>query len=185
MSSVLKMSRIGKQPITFDNTTKIAVENSLILIKGLKGELKANIPIGLSVDINGNKIYVKPEKNSKALRSIWGLTRSLINNMVVGVNKMFVKNLELIGPGYKALVQNNYLILKIGYSHDIIFCYPKELHLRCPKDNTIEISGCDKQLVGQFASEVREFRKPEPYKGKGIRYVNEVIIRKKGKDSKK
>ena len=177
------MSRIGKQPIKIEDTSKIYFDNLLFKVTGANGELKLNIPSGISVDILDGYLHVKADKSIKNITSLWGLTRSLINNMVKGVNDYFVKKLVLVGPGFKAALQDDLLILKLGFSHDIIYAFPKTLKINCTGNN-IEISGSDKQLVGQVAAEIRDFRKPDPYKAKGIKYFDEVIIKKKGKDSK-
>lgn len=179
------MSRIGKQPISFDDTIKLSCTDSILKVSGTNGELNLNIPSELTLDITQNQLFVKVKEKNKDTSPLWGLIRSLINNMVIGVKGNFVKKLSLVGPGYKALIQGDYLVLRLGYSHDIIYSYPKSITLKCPKDNIVEISGCDKQLVGQVAAEIRDFRKPEPYNGKGVKYSDEVIARKKGKDSKK
>jgi len=180
-----KMSRIGKQLINFDDSIKVTYVNSLLTVSGPKGELTLNVPSELTLSLKDNEIHVIVREDNGDSNAVWGLTRSLIHNMTVGVKDSFTKKLVLVGPGYKATTEENYLVLKLGYSHDIIYSYPKTLTLKCQKDTTIEISGCDKQLVGQVAAEIRDFRKPEPYKGKGVKYSDEIIVRKKGKDSKK
>lgn len=179
------MSRIGKQPINLDNSIKLSYTDSILTILGTNGKLKINVPSELTLDITQDQLFVKVKEKNRNTGPLWGLTRSLINNMVTGVKSSFVKKLLLVGPGYKALIQGNCIVLRLGYSHDIIYSYPKSITLKCPKDNIIEIYGCDKQLVGQVAAEIRDFRKPDPYKGKGVKYSDEVVIRKKGKDSKK
>ena len=179
------MSRIGKQPIYFNEATSVLFENSSLTVTGAKGELTITVPPELGIEISGSTVRVSVKKQSKDVSALWGLTRSLVNNMVTGVSDLFVKRLLLVGPGYKSAVQGGYLVLRLGFSHDIIYAFPKLLSIQCPKENVVEILGCDKQLVGQVVAEIRSFRKPEPYKGKGVKYDDEIIVRKKGKESKK
>ena len=175
------MSRVGKQPVNLPQGVDIDILNNTILVRGKKGELKNNLPDSLKVVKEHNKIIVSPINNSKSSMSAWGLMRTIINNMVIGVEEGFSKTLIVNGVGYRATVGEGILTLQLGYSHDIKLAIPNDLEVKCTKPTEISISGIDKQKVGQFASEVRALRKPEPYKGKGVRYSDEVIRRKEGK----
>ena len=175
------MSRVGKQPVNLPQGVDINILNNTILVKGKKGELKNSFPDNVKVIKENNKIIVSPISNSKSSRGAWGLVRTIINNMIVGVEEGYTKNLVVNGVGYKAAVADGILTLQLGYSHDIKLAIPKDLEVKCTKPTEISISGIDKQKVGQFASEVRALRKPEPYKGKGVRYSDEIIRRKEGK----
>ena len=175
------MSRVGKQPVNLPQGVDIDILNNTILVKGKKGELKNNFPDSVKVVKEDNKIIVSPINNSKSSVSAWGLMRTIINNMVIGVEEGFSKTLIVNGVGYRATVGEGILTLQLGYSHDIKLAIPSDLEVKCIKPTEISISGIDKQKVGQFASEVRALRKPEPYKGKGVRYSNEIIRRKEGK----
>ncbi len=175
------MSRVGKQPVNLPQGVDIDILNNTILVRGKKGELKNIFPDSLKVVKEDNKIIVSPINNSKSSMSAWGLMRTIINNMVIGVEEGFSKTLIVNGVGYRAAVGEGILTLQLGYSHDIKLAIPSDLEVKCIKPTEISISGIDKQKVGQFASEVRALRKPEPYKGKGVRYSNEIIRRKEGK----
>jgi large subunit ribosomal protein L6 len=174
------MSKIGKQQIKIPGQVKINFEDDFLVVKGPKGELSMNVFDSISLKLNDDNIVLSPKTITKKVKSLWGLTRSLINNMVIGVTDGFVKKLEINGVGYKVNIDDDLLILALGYSHDIIYPIPEGVSVKCTK-NTIEVSGCDKQLVGQVCADIRSLRKPEPYKGKGIKYENEVIVRKEGK----
>ena len=175
------MSRIGKQPVILPQGVDINILNNTILVKGKKGELKNSFPDSVKIVKEDNKIIVSPINNTKSAKGAWGLVRTIINNMVVGVEEGFTKSLVVNGVGYRAAVGDGILTLQLGYSHDIKLAIPNDLEVKCAKPTEISISGIDKQKVGQFASEVRALRKPEPYKGKGVRYSDEVIRRKEGK----
>ena len=177
----IKMSRVGKQPVTIPTGVTVQIANNTILIKGKKGELKNHYPSSVSVSYKEDKIMVSPIDNTKNSKASWGLIRTVINNMVKGVEEGYTKNLEVNGVGYRAAVTDGILTLQLGFSHDIKLAIPLDLDVKCAKPTEISISGIDKQKVGQFASEVRSFRKPEPYKGKGIKYSDELIRRKEGK----
>ena len=175
------MSRIGKAPINVPDKVEVAINGTEIAVKGPKGELKLNHHPLISVTKEDKVITVKPAAESDAqAKALWGLTRTLVSNMVTGVTVGFTKKLEFNGVGYKAAVSGDTLTLNLGYSHPIDFKLPKGITAKAAK-NEIEIEGIDKELVGFVAAKVRSFRKPEPYKGKGIRYADEVIIRKAGK----
>lgn len=175
------MSRIGKQLIQIPSAVKINLESQRILVNGPKGELTLNLPSFIKAEIKDNSLIIAVKNPSeKKQRALWGTYRNLIYNMVRGVIKGFEKKLEITGVGFKAVVSGNKLILNLGYSHPIEYNLPKGISATVEK-NIITISGIDKQIVGQVASEIRALRKPEPYKGKGIKYIDEVIRRKAGK----
>ena len=178
------MSRIGKLPIETTKEVKVSLNGTDLSIKGPKGELKLSLTSNVSIDVADSEIIVKPTNDSQESRSMWGTTRTLISNMVTGVTSGFTKDLEFNGVGYKASVSGNILNLSLGYSHPIAYELPEGISAKVSK-NIISISGSDKALVGFAAAKIRSFRKPEPYKGKGIKYVDEVIIRKAGKSGAK
>lgn len=178
------MSRIGKQPITVPEKVNVNLDGALIKVKGPKGELDFTISPEIDVKLEDGKINVSANKETKKAKSLWGLTRTLVNNMVVGVTDGFTKSLEFNGVGYKAAVKGDTLTLNLGYSHPIDYKLPEGVEAKVEK-NTISISGCSKELVGFVAAKIRTFRPPEPYKGKGIKYSDEVIIRKAGKTAAK
>ena len=175
------MSRVGKQPVIFPQGVEVNILNNTIMVKGKKGELKSNFPEAVKVVKGDSKITVTPVNEAKSSKGAWGLVRTMINNMIVGVEEGFTKSLIVNGVGYRANVDDGILTLQLGYSHDIKLAIPDDLEVKCIKPTEISISGIDKQKVGQFAAEVRSLRKPEPYKGKGVRYSDEVIRRKEGK----
>lgn len=178
------MSRIGKQPVEVPDKVNVTITNTSIEVKGPKGQLNYNFNPGVLVTQEEKNILVKPADASTKSRALWGLTRTLISNMVTGVTTGFTKNLEFTGVGYKAAVQGTKLVLNLGYSHPIEFELPKGVEAKVNK-NVIELSSLDKELLGLAAAKIRDFRKPEPYKGKGIKYADEVIIRKAGKTGAK
>lgn len=177
------MSRIGKQPVIVPAGVEVVLDDSVISVKGKLGNL--SFPHNNKVEVEYNKseskILVSPKGSDKKSRSMWGLSRTLINNMIVGVSAGFTKILEVNGVGYKASVVGNILTLYLGYSHDIKFIIPAGIEIKCPKPTQIDIFGHDKQQVGEVAALIRSLRKPEPYKGKGVKYSDEVIVRKVGK----
>jgi large subunit ribosomal protein L6 len=174
------MSRIGKRPVNIPEKVDVNIKDANVTVKGPKGELNYALTSGVNVEIKDKEIVVTPKDNSNKNRALWGLTRTLIDNMVVGVTDGFTKTLEFNGVGYRAAVQGNSLNLNLGYSHPIEYKLPEGVSAKVVK-NTIEISSTSKELVGFVAAKVRSFRPPEPYKGKGIKYADEVIIRKAGK----
>jgi len=182
------MSRIGKQPIEIPEKVEVLIEGNVVKIRGPKGECAREIPPKVAVEVteeDGKKIVKTSVSNpeDKAERALWGTIRSIINGMVEGVTNGFEKKLEVVGVGYKASVSGNVLNLDVGYSHDVPFELPEGITATVEK-NVITISGIDKEVVGQVAANIRKVRKPEPYKGKGIRYVDEVVRRKAGKAAK-
>ena len=179
------MSRIGKLPIEIPAGVDIKIENNYVTVKGPKGLLEKQLPIEMKIDVNGNQVSVTRPNDLKKMKSLHGLTRTLIANMVEGVTNGFSKTLEIAGIGYRAAKQGNNLVMNLGYSHQVIVPEIDGIKIDVPTPNQIVVSGIDKQVVGQFACEVRGKRPPEPYKGKGIHYAGEHIIRKEGKAGKK
>lgn len=175
------MSRIGKLPVEVSKEVKVVINGNTIEVVGPKGKLKHTFPQEVFIKYEDNKIMVKTVKNTIRAKAIWGLARNLVNNMVKGVLDGFTKVLEINGVGYRASIEGGVLTLLLGFSHEIKYIVPPSIQLKCIKPTQIEISGCDKQQVGQVAAEIRSLRKPEPYKGKGIKYSEEVIRRKEGK----
>jgi large subunit ribosomal protein L6 len=175
------VSRVGKKPITIPSGVQVGVEGSHIKVKGPKGELQREIDPRMSVAVSDGTLVVNRTNDNKFFKALHGLYRSLLNNMVVGVTRGFEKKLEIIGVGFKAEMKNKRLTLQIGYSHPIIFVPPPDINITCESPTMIAVSGVDKELVGQIAAKIRSFRPPEPYKGKGIKYIDEVIRRKAGK----
>ncbi len=178
------MSRIGKKPIAIPAGVDVKIEGNLVTVKGPKGELSRNIHPNITVEKDGDTITVSRPNDDKQNRSLHGLSRTLIANMITGVNETFKKELEINGVGYRAELKGKDLLLKVGYSHDVIMAAPEGITIELPNPNKIVISGADKQKVGQFAANVREKGPPEPYKGKGIKYAEEHIRRKEGKAGK-
>ena len=176
------MSRIGRMPITIPAGVTVTVaENNVVTVKGPKGELTKALRPDMIIEVEGNVVSVKRPSDSKMHTAMHGMTRALLNNMVVGVSEGFKKTLEINGVGYRAAKEGTNLVMNLGYSHQVIMSEVEGITIDVPAPNKIIINGCDKQAVGQFAAEVREKRPPEPYKGKGIKYVDEVIRRKVGK----
>lgn len=178
------MSRIGNLPISIPDSVNIILEKSKIITKGNFGILELIIPKIISVKKIQNKLTVNLNSNSKNVKSLHGLYRTLINNMVIGVSKQFTKTLVLKGVGYRAVIQNGNIILNLGYSHPVIIKIPKNISIEIVKNTTIHLKSCDKELLGLFASKIRAWRKPEPYNGKGILFKDEFILRKAGKSAK-
>ena len=175
------MSRIGKNAVPLPDGVTVNVAGQEVTAKGKLGQLSITLNQAVLAELDGNQVWVKPRDDSKRSQTMWGLSRTLVNNLVTGVSKGFTVNLEINGVGYRAAVQGNSLNLQLGYSHDINYPIPEGITVKCSRPTAIEISGTDRQKVGQVAAEVRAFRKPEPYKGKGIRYVGEYVRRKEGK----
>ncbi len=177
------MSRVGKNPVEIPGGVEVSIVDGILTAKGKLGE--ENVPLTDIVDVTfeENKVTVKPRDESKQSRSMWGTTRSLVQNAVTGVSEGFTKRLEIVGVGYRAQLQGKTLNLQLGYSHDIPFPVPDgiTIALEGERGNVIAVTGPNKQQVGQVASEIRGFRKPEPYKGKGVRYSDEYVLRKEGK----
>ena len=175
------MSRIGRMPITVPANVTVAVDNNVVTVKGPKGELTQAMHPDMIIELEGNTVLVKRPSEVKEHKSLHGLTRTLISNMIEGVEKGYKKELEILGVGYRVAKEGKNLVMNLGYSHQVIMEEIEGITIEVPAPNKIIISGIDKQAVGQFAAEVREKRPPEPYKGKGIRYAGEVVRRKEGK----
>ncbi len=175
------MSRIGKKPVAIPAGVTARLDGQSIAVKGAKGELKFTAPDEVRVSVDGGMIHVAPHGEDKRARAMWGTARARIQNLVAGVTKGFEKKLEINGVGYKAAVAGKNLQLSLGYSHDVVFPIPAGVTIATPKPTEITIAGIDKRQVGQVAAEIRAFRGPEPYKGKGVKYADEFIFRKEGK----
>ncbi len=174
------MSRIGKKPINIKDV-EVKIDGRNVTVKGKLGELQMEVHPNITVKVEGDEIIVTRPNDAKQNRALHGLTRALIANMVKGVTEGYKKTLKIIGVGYRAELKGKGLLLNVGYSHPIYFIPPEEIKVEVPAPDQVVISGIDKELVGNVAAKIRSFRKPEPYKGKGIRYIDEVIIRKAGK----
>lgn len=182
------MSRIGKQPVSIPEKVEVKIDGDVVIVKGPKGELRRTLPVNVKVEViedEGNKVVrvSVPDSTDKSQNAIWGTIRSIINGMVVGVTEGFEKKLEIIGVGYKAAVTGRKVTLNVGYSHPVELELPEGIEASVEK-NIITLTGINKELVGQIASNIRKVRKPEPYKGKGIKYIDEVVRRKAGKAAK-
>ena len=175
------MSRIGKHPVPVPEGVRVALAGQTLTVAGKLGELRHTLPKEVRVARNDGAIVVEPRSDSKRARAMWGLARTLVANMVEGVSKGFTRKLVISGVGYRAAVDGKILNLQLGYSHDIKYAVPQDIEVKCETPSAITITGADRQRVGQIAAELRQFRLPEPYKGKGIRYDDEVIRRKEGK----
>lgn len=175
------MSRVGKKLITLPKGVTCSKDGNIIKVKGPKGELQRQIHSDFSVEITVGEIQVKRPNDTKEKRALHGLTRALIQNMVTGVSESYKKTLDIVGVGYRAELKGKNLLLSLGYSHPIYFIPPEGINLETPSQTQIVISGIDKDLVGLIAAKIRSFRKPEPYKGKGVKYSDEHITRKAGK----
>jgi large subunit ribosomal protein L6 len=175
------MSRIGKKPVAVPSGITANVEGQTVKIKGPKGALQVVLHDDVSVKLDGGQIQVDPRFETKRARSQWGTSRTLIANLIAGVTKGFEQKLEINGVGYRASVQGKNLQIALGYSHDIVYPIPEGITIATPRPVEIVISGSDRQKVGQVAAEIRDYRPPEPYKGKGIKYAGERIFRKEGK----
>ena len=178
------MSRIGRKPITVPAGVEVKIDGSLVTVKGPKGQLTNTFNAAMNIVMEGNEITVTRPSDNKEHRSLHGLTRTLIANMIVGVTEGFKKELQVNGVGYRVQKQGTNLVMNLGFSHQVIMPEIPGITVEVPGPNSIIISGPDKQMVGQFAAEVREKRPPEPYKGKGIKYIDEHIRRKEGKAAK-
>ncbi|WP_203294592.1 50S ribosomal protein L6 [Maricaulis parjimensis] len=175
------MSRIGKLPVAIPGGVNVTLADDSLTVKGPKGELSMPIVEQVSLSQGEDGLTVTPVDESKKSRAMWGMQRALVANLVQGVTAGFEKDLELVGVGYRAQMQGSSLKLSLGLSHDVIYDAPEGVTISCPKPTEVKIAGADKQKVGQVAAEIRRFRPPEPYKGKGIKYVGEYIRRKEGK----
>lgn len=175
------MSRIGKQAVAIPSGVTVSLDGNDLAVKGPKGELAMSFVPEVTVSYEDDKITVKPINDTKRARSMWGMQRSLVANIIDGVTEGFSKKLAITGVGYRAQMKGSSLNLQLGFSHDVDFPVPAGIKIETPDQTTVLISGIDKQLVGETAAKIREYRKPEPYKGKGVRYDGEYIFRKEGK----
>ena len=175
------MSRIGKRPVEIPSGVTANIDNGTLSVKGPKGTLSMGLADDVEYKLEDGSISVTPANDTRRSRDFWGMQRTLVSNLVEGVTDGFTKVLEITGVGYRASAQGKKLKLQLGYSHDVDLDVPEGLEVKTPDQTTVEISGIDKQAVGQFAAEIRRWRKPEPYKGKGIKYRGEYIFRKEGK----
>jgi large subunit ribosomal protein L6 len=175
------MSRIGKNPVAIPEGVSVELSGQTLTAKGSLGSLSLVVSNEVTATVADGNVTVAPRDESKRARAMWGTTRALVNNMVTGVATGFTRNLEINGVGYRAAVQGNSLNLQLGYSHDIAYPIPADVKIACERPTAIAVSGADRQRVGQVAAEIRAFRPPEPYKGKGIKYSDETIRRKEGK----
>ena len=175
------MSRIGKKPVPLPKGVTATVDGKLVKVKGPKGELSVKLVPQVDAKVEADGITVTPNMDMDRARQMWGLSRTLVNNLVVGVTQGFQQRLEINGVGYRAAVQGKVLNLQLGFSHDVPYAIPRGITIVAEKPTSISISGIDKQLVGQVAAEIRGWRPPEPYKGKGVRYEGEYVRRKEGK----
>ncbi len=176
------MSRIGKHPVPVPSGVTVAIDGQQVSAKGKLGELVANLPPEVNVVLEDGKVTVAPrDKEEKRARAMWGMSRSLVFNLVKGVSDGYTRRLDISGVGYRAAIDGRILNLQLGYSHEIKFAIPDDVKIVCDTPTAVSISGSDKQRVGQIAAEIRAFREPEPYKGKGVKYAEERIIRKEGK----
>ena len=175
------MSRVGKNPVEVPDGVNVAIFGQQIIAKGKLGELSMTFSDDVDITQEENLITVKIRGNSIQSRKMWGTARSVISNLVVGVSEGFIKNLEINGVGYRAPVQGSDLVMQLGFSHEVRHKIPEGIIIKCPDQTHITIEGADKQKVGQTAAEIRSYRPPEPYKGKGVKYVDEHILRKEGK----
>ena len=175
------MSRTGNIPIEIPEGVDVTLNETNITVKDKSGEKQLKFSKDLNISIENKQILIKPNDLNKKTKMIWGTTRSLLNSIILGCTNEFKKTLKLFGTGYKAVLQGKILKISVGYSHDIDYQIPDGINVKCHDPNTVEISGANKSQVGQVAADIRSYRKPEPYKGKGIQYVNEHILRKEGK----
>ncbi|MET1410878.1 50S ribosomal protein L6 [Roseibium sp. HPY-6] len=175
------MSRIGKKPVPVPSGVTASIDGQMVTIKGPKGEKSFVLNDLVLAEMTDDGIKIDPLNNSKPARSMWGMSRTMVSNLITGVTDGFKKDLAITGVGYRAQVQGQNLQLALGFSHDVVYPIPEGIDIKCPKPTEISITGTDKQRVGQVAAEIREFRPPEPYKGKGVRYADEFIVRKEGK----
>lgn len=175
------MSRIGKKPVVIPGGVTANIEEGMLTVKGPKGTLSLGLSDLIDYKIEGEEIQVNPANDTKQARSYWGMQRTLVSNLVEGVTEGFSKTLEISGVGYRAQAQGRKLKLQLGFSHDVDIDVPEGIEVKTPDQTTVIVSGIDKQAVGQLAAEIRRWRKPEPYKGKGIKYQGEYVFRKEGK----
>lgn len=175
------MSRIGKHPVAVPAGVDVKIDGKVVSVKGKLGQLSLTLVDDVTAELADGKVVVKPANDSRRAYTMWATSRTLVNNMVKGVADGYTVNLEINGVGYRAAVQGKELVMQLGFSHDVKYPIPEGIAIKCDKPTSITITGFDKQKVGQVAAEIRGWKKPEPYKGKGIKYDNETILRKEGK----
>ena len=175
------MSRIGQNPVTVPSDVNIDIAGQVVTAKGKLGELSMTLVDEVGIERDDDRLVVKPRNDSKRARTMWGTSRSLVQNLVTGVSTGFTVNLEIVGVGYRAAVEGKDLVLQLGYSHEVRHPIPDGITIACERPTAIAVSGANRQRVGQVAAEIRAFRPPEPFKGKGVRYEGEFILRKEGK----
>jgi large subunit ribosomal protein L6 len=175
------MSRIGKNPVAIPSGVQVNLAGQVLTVSGGKGKLSLTISPEVTATVADGEVKIAPNSESKQARALWGTTRALVNNMVTGVSAGFTRTLEINGVGYRAAVQGRTLNLQLGYSHDIPYAIPQDIQIACERPTLIAVSGADRQRVGQVAAEIRSYRPPEPYKGKGVKYSDETVRRKEGK----
>ncbi len=175
------MSRIGKNPVAIPDGVSVELAGQTLTAKGRLGTLSMVVSGEVSASVADGHVTIAPKGETKRARAMWGTTRALVNNMVTGVATGFTRNLEINGVGYRAAVQGNTLTLQLGFSHDVLYPIPEDIRITCERPTAISVSGADRQRVGQVAAEIRAYRRPEPYKGKGVKYTDETIRRKEGK----
>ncbi|HKM65470.1 MAG TPA: 50S ribosomal protein L6 [Acidisphaera sp.] len=175
------MSRVGKYPVELPAGVQVALAGRTLTAKGKLGELKLELTDHVDAKVEGNTVAIAPRGNATNARMMWGTTRALVANMVRGVSAGYAKTLEITGTGFRAAVQGKNLVMNLGYSHDVVYAVPEGIKITTPRPTAITIEGVDKRLVGQVAAEIRAFRPPEPYKGKGVKFEGEAIRRKEGK----
>ena len=175
------MSRVGKYPVEIPAGVQVAIAGRALSVKGRLGELRMDLSDLVEAKVEGNRFVVQPKTQETPARMMWGTTRALVANMVHGVSTGYTRAMEITGTGYRAAVQGKNLVLNLGFSHDVVYPIPDGITITCERPTAVKVAGVDKRLVGQVASEIRAYRGPEPYKGKGVRYDNEVIRRKEGK----
>lgn len=175
------MSRIGNKPVPVPQGVTVDIAGQNVSAKGPKGQLALTLVDEVAASLEDGVVTIRPRGDSKRARSMWGMQRTLVSNLVTGVSAGFTRRLEITGVGYRAAVQGSNLQLQLGYSHDVLYPIPEGITIQCERPTAIAVSGIDKQRVGQVAAEIRSYRPPEPYKGKGVRYADEIIVRKEGK----
>ena len=175
------MSRVGKYPVPIPQGVQVTLQGRTLVAKGKLGELSLPLTDDVDVEVKDSQVAVSPRRDDRRSRTMWGTTRSLVNGMVTGVSSGFTKNMEITGTGYRAAVQGKDLVMNLGFSHEVRYPIPEGIRITCERPTAVRVEGADKQRVGQVAAEIRAFRPPEPYKGKGIKYDNEQILRKEGK----
>ena len=175
------MSRVGKYPVEIPAGVQVAIVGRTLSAKGKLGELRLDLTDNVEAKVDGNTVTVTPRDKTTPSRMMWGTTRALVANMVKGVSTGYSKSMEITGTGYRAAVQGSNLVLNLGFAHDVVYPIPQGIRITCEKPTSIKVEGVDKRLVGQVAAEIRAFRPPEPYKGKGVKFEGEAIRRKEGK----